>query len=122
MLTFRSRSMVTCELLKLTKPLLEDLRAEVVIATLRLLQRRHDPEILKAINGCISSEALPGVAESAIQALGCIGTQQSCQLLIAQAQQLQNFSLLSAVERQLQAQVRHRNWIDQTLRDNHQTL
>lgn len=122
LLTFRSRSMVACDLLELTKPLLEDPRAEVVIATLRLLQRRHDPEILSAINGCISSEALPGVAETAIQALGCIGTQESCQLLIAQTQQLQSSSLLSAVERQLQAQVRHRNWIDQALRENRQPL
>ena len=66
----------------LTEPLLNDLRPEVAIATLRLLQRRQEPEILAAIDRCIQINHLPGVAEMAIQALGCIGSPLSCELLI----------------------------------------
>ena len=43
-----------------------------MIATLRLLQRRDEPEILQRIASCATVDALPGVAEMAIQALGCI--------------------------------------------------
>ena len=111
LLTFRSRSLSTEALLTLTQPLLNDLRAEVVIATLRLLQRRQEPEILDAINHCISSDALPGVAEMAIQALGCIGSLESCGLLIQQLQLLNHTPLAPQLRRQLQAQVRHRSWI-----------
>jgi len=111
LLTFRSRSLSARNLVQLTEPLLNDLRAEVVIATLRLLQRRQEPEILDAINHCINSDALPGVAEMAIQALGCIGSLESCRLLIQQLQLLNHTPLAPHLRRQLQAQVRHRSWI-----------
>ncbi|WP_438982995.1 hypothetical protein [Vulcanococcus sp.] len=111
LLTFRSRNLTSQALLHLTEPLLNDIRPEVVIATLRLLQRRQEPNILAAIDRCIQINHLPGVAEMAIQALGCIGTPLSCELLIAQLRQLQHTSLETAIHRQLQAQVRHRHWI-----------
>ena len=115
LLTFRSRSLEAGALLQLTQPLLSDLRAEVVIATLRLLQRRQEPEILAVIDGCIQVDQLPGVAEIAIQALGCIGNRLSCELLIAQLRCLRHSPLEPAIRRQLQAQVRHRHWIEQQL-------
>ena len=115
LLTFRSRSLSADALLTLCTPLLNDLRAEVVIATLRLLQRRQDPEILAAIDACIHSEQLPGVAEMAIQALGCIGSRLSCELLIRQLRRLRHTALEPAIQRQLAAQVRHRDWIAQQL-------
>jgi hypothetical protein len=115
LLTFRSRSLTPQALLHLTEPLLSDIRPEVAIATLRLLQRRQEPEILAAIDGCIQINHLPGVAEMAIQALGCIGSPLSCVLLIAQLRHLQHTSLGPAIRRQLQAQVRHRYWIEAQL-------
>lgn len=115
LLTFRSRSLNAKELLDLCQPLLDDLRADVVIATLRLLQRRQEPEILDAIQRCITTAALPGVAETAVQALGCISTTASCERLIAELAHWQHTPLEVAVRRQLQAQVRHRHWIEQQL-------
>lgn len=115
LLTFRSRSLEAPALLQLTEPLLNDHRADVVIATLRLLQRRQEPRILAAINHCIDANQLPGVAETAVQALGCIGSPLSCELLIEQLRRLQHTSLEPAIRRQLQAQVRHRHWIEQQL-------
>ncbi len=122
LLTFRSRSLSTDAFLTLTQPLLCDLRAEVVIATLRLLQRRQEPEVLAALNSCIDADQLPGVAETAIQALGCISSHDSCRLLIARLRQLQHTPLEHCIRRQLQAQVRHRTWLEQQLREQDLTL
>lgn len=115
LLTFRSRNLSAGALLDLAAPLLHDPRPEVVIATLRLLQRRQDPEILAAIDSCIQLNHLPGVAEAAIQSLGCIGSPLCCELLIEQLRRLRHTPLEPALHRQLQAQVRHRHWIEQQL-------
>lgn len=104
LLTFRCRSLTTSNLLKLTQPLLEDLRAEVVIATLRLLQRRDEGAVLDAIVSCVKVDALPGVAETALQALGCIGNEASCLRLIDQLPRLEGTVLEPALRRQLLAQ------------------
>ena len=82
---------------------------------LKLLQRRNEPTVLEAISRCISIDALPGVAETALQALGCIGSLESCQHLITLRSQLAGTRLEDALERQLKAQVRHRAWIEQML-------
>ena len=104
LLTFRCRRISTEQLLSLCEPLLDDLRAEVVIATLRLLQRRDEPEILERIAACATVDALPGVAEMAIQALGCIQSKASRQLLAQLNQNLQQTRLEEALQRQLKAQ------------------
>ena len=122
LLTFRSRSLSTDAFLTLTQPLLSDLRAEVVIATLRLLQRRQEPEVLAVLDSCIDADQLPGVAETAIQALGCISSHDSCRLLIARLRQLEHTPLEHCIRRQLQAQVRPRTWLEQQLREQNLTL
>jgi len=104
LLTFRCRRISTDQLLSLCEPLLEDLRAEVVVATLRLLQRRDEPEILQRIAACATVDALPGVAEMAIQALGCIQSEPSRHLLEQLAPALQETRLEEALHRQLKAQ------------------
>ena len=104
LLTFRCRRISTKQLLSLCEPLLEDLRADVVIATLRLLQRRDEPEILQRIAACATVDALPGVAEMAIQALGCIQSVPSRELLEQLAQPLQATRLETDLQRQLKAQ------------------
>jgi len=115
LLTFRNRSLDASAMLRLTAPLLQDFRAEIVIATLKLLQRRNEATVLEAIRHCISLDALPGVAETALQALGCIGSLESCRHLIALRSQLAGTRLEEALERQLKAQIRHRAWIEPTL-------
>ena len=104
LLTFRCRRISTEQLLSLCEPLLEDLRADVVIATLRLLQRRDEPQILQRIAACATVDALPGVAEMAIQALGCIQNESSLQLLQQLIEPLQETRLEEALKRQLEAQ------------------
>ena len=104
LLTFRCRRISTEQLLSLCEPLLEDLRADVVIATLRLLQRRDEPEILQRIAACATVDALPGVAEMAIQALGCIKSEPSRALLAELIDPLKETRLQDDLQRQLRAQ------------------
>ena len=104
LLTFRCRRISTEQLLSLCEPLLEDLRADVVIATLRLLQRRDEPEILRRIAACATVDALPGVAEMAIQALGCIKSEPSRALLAELINPLKETRLQDDLQRQLKAQ------------------
>ena len=104
LLTFRCRRISTELLLSLCEPLLEDLRADVVIATLRLLQRRDEPEILQRIAACATVDALPGVAEMAIQALGCIKSEPSRALLAELIDPLKETRLQDDLQRQLRAQ------------------
>ena len=116
LLTFRNRNLEASEVLRLTTPLLNDFRAEVVVATLKLLQRRNEPAVLELISRCIRLDALPGVAETALQALGCIGSVESCQQLLSLRGQLAGTVLEEPLERQLKAQVRHRSWIELAVR------
>jgi hypothetical protein len=111
LLTFRCRSLPAPHLVRLTAPLLDDLRAEVVIATLRLLQRSSHPAVLAAIDSCIRPDALPGVAEVAIQGLGSIATPESCRHLLEQIPHLARTHLEPALRRQLAAQVGHRDLV-----------
>ena len=104
LLTFRCRRISTEQLLSLCEPLLNDLRAKVVIATLRLLQRRDEPEILQRIAACATVDALPGVAEMAIQALGCIKSEPSRALLAELIDPLKETRLQDDLQRQLRAQ------------------
>ena len=104
LLTFRCRRISTEQLLSLCEPLLEDLRVDVVIATLRLLQRRDEPEILRRIAACATVDALPGVAEMAIQALGCIQSESSRELLAELIVPLKETRLQDDLQRQLKAQ------------------
>ena len=104
LLTFRCRRISTEQLLSLCEPLLKDLRVDVVIATLRLLQRRDEPEILRRIAACATVDALPGVAEMAIQALGCIKSEPSRALLAELIDPLKETRLQDDLQRQLKAQ------------------
>ena len=87
-----------------------------MVATLKLLQRRNEPAVLELISRCIRLDALPGVAETALQALGCIGSRVSCQQLLSLRSQLAGTVLEEPLERQLKAQVRHRSWIELAVR------
>ena len=68
------------------------------------MQRRDEPEILQRIAACATVDALPGVAEMAIQALGCVHSDSSQQLLQQLIEPLQETRLEEALQRQLKAQ------------------
>ena len=115
LLTFRCRNLPASRLVELTQPLLDDIRSDVVIATLRLLQRRDEPAVLDAIRSCVRTDSLPGVAEAAILALGCIETEASCLTLIELREPLQGSRLEQDLIRQLHAQQRHHQLVQSRL-------
>jgi hypothetical protein len=116
LLTFRCRSLTASRLLELIQPLLSDIRADVVIATLKLLQRREEPPVLAAIRSCIHPDSLPGVAEAALLGLGCIETEASCLTLLELVGPLQGTRLEVSLIRQLHAQQRHRELLQSRLK------
>ncbi len=63
-----------------------------------------NPKSSERIAACATVDALPGVAEMAIQALGCIQSKASRQLLAQLNQNLQQTRLEEALQRQLKAQ------------------
>ena len=117
LLTFRCRSLTASTLVQLVQPLLDDIRSDVVIASIKVLQRRDDPTVLDAIKSCIHSESLPGVAESAILALGCIETEASCLALLELLNPLRGTALEENIIRQLHAQQRHRQLVQSKLQE-----
>ena len=76
LLRFKSHLLNATEILELVEDLLDDFREEVVIEVIKILQRREEEEIIK----CISEIAMNGndkTVETALIALGSIGTEES---------------------------------------------
>ena len=76
LLRFKSHLLNATEILELVEDLLDDFREEVVIEVIKILQRREEEEIIK----CISEVAMNGTdktVETALIALGSIGTEES---------------------------------------------
>ena len=107
LLAFQAPGLSADELLHLCSGALQDPRVEVVVATLRILQRRDDYAIVVAIARLASEESVPIVAETALAALGCIGTPASIQALVERDSHLRNPVLVRSLERQIQGQFRH---------------
>ena len=76
LLRFKSHLLNATEILELVEDLLDDFREEVVIEVIKILQRRDETIIIK----CISQVAMNGTdqtVETALIALGSIGTDES---------------------------------------------
>ena len=76
LLRFKSHLLNATEILELVADLLNDFREEVVIEVIKILQRRDETIIIK----CISQVAMNGTdqtVETALIALGSIGTDES---------------------------------------------
>ena len=76
LLRFKSHLLNATEILELVEDLLDDFREEVVIEVIKILQRRDETIIIK----CISEVAINGTdktIETALIALGSIGTEES---------------------------------------------
>ena len=76
LLGFKSHQLQAIELLQLCEPALQDWRDPVVIACIRLLQRRDDTLISNRLANLVQAGSDPA-AEAALRALGCMATTQS---------------------------------------------
>ena len=76
LLRFKSHLLNATEILELVEDLLDDFREEVIIEVIKIIQRRDETRIIK----CISQVAMNGTdptVETALIALGSIGTEES---------------------------------------------
>ena len=76
LLGFKSHQLQSIELLQLCEPALQDWRDPVVIACIRLLQRRDDLAVSDRLTTLVQ-EGSDAAAEAALKALGCMATTQS---------------------------------------------
>ena len=76
LLGFKSHQLQAIELLQLCEPALQDWRDPVVIACIRLLQRRNDIIVSDRLTTLVQ-EGSDAAAEAALRALGCMATTQS---------------------------------------------
>ncbi len=80
LLSFKAHQLSDKELLELTEELVDDFREPIVIATIKILQRREGVDICKII-AKIVQQGTDSTAQSAIMALGSMGTVTSHQML-----------------------------------------
>ena len=103
LLSFKSHLLNASELLELIKGLLEDFREEVIIQVIKILQRRNEEEIVICISE-IASNGTDKVVETALIALGTIGTEQSSLALATLCRELPDKAQREIAKKQLSHQ------------------
>ena len=103
LLGFKSHQLQAVELLRLCECTLQDWRDPVVIACIRLLQRRDEIAISTRL-GILVREGSDSAAEAALRALGCIATTHSKIVLKSLSEELTNSARQEQAMRQLQQQ------------------
>ena len=103
LLSFKSHQLQANELLQLCESTLQDWRDPVVIACIRLLQRRDDIAISTRLS-ILVQEGSDAVAEAALRALGCMATTHSKMALKSLSVELTNQERREQAVRQLQQQ------------------
>ena len=103
LLGFKSHQLQSLELLQLCEPALQDWRDPVVIACIRLLQRRDDILISNKLANLVE-EGSDTAAEAALKALGCMATTHSKRALKSLSAELTNQERREQAVRQLQQQ------------------
>lgn len=103
LLSFKSHQLQANELLQLCESTLQDWRDPVVIACIRLLQRRDDIAISTRLSILVQEES-DAVAEAALRALGCMATTHSKMALKSLSVKLTNQERREQAVRQLQQQ------------------
>ena len=105
LLGFRAHSLSDEELLTYCSELLNDFRDPVVIAAIRVLQRRDGASISERLAQlCIDGS--DGVAAAAFRALGCIATPSSQRCLLELSETLSDDSRRQLAQQQLEQQFR----------------
>ena len=103
LLGFKSHQLQAVELLRLCEPALQDWRDPVVIACIRLLQRRDDLIISDRLTTLVQKGS-DAAAEAALRALGCMATTHSKLALKLLSVELTNPERRTQAMRQLQQQ------------------
>ena len=103
LLSFKSHQLQANELLQLCESTLQDWRDPVVIACIRLLQRRDDIAISTRLS-ILVQEGSDAVTEAALRALGCMATTHSKMALKSLSVELTNQERREQAVRQLQQQ------------------
>ena len=106
LLIFRAYTLNDQELLKLCEPALQDFRDPVVIAAIRLLQRRDGATIAERLSQ-LSETGSESISDAAIRALGCIGTSTSQRCLLEISQTLNDEKRRTMACQQLAQQFRN---------------
>ena len=115
LLQFHARLLSAQQLLNLTEPLLNDIRPHVVIAAIRLLQRRNEPLVASRLAQLLQEAAPEPVWEAALHALGSIGTETSVTLLLKCWLACRGTPKAVDLLHQLGAQFRHQQMVSQFL-------
>ena len=103
LLGFKSHQLQAVELLRLCECTLQDWRDPVVIACIRLIQRR-DENVVSARLTTVAKEGSDAAAEAALRALGCMATTHSKMALKTLSIELSDPTRRGQAERQLQQQ------------------
>ena len=103
LLSFKSHQLQANELLQLCESTLQDWRDPVVIACIRLLQRRDDIAISTRLS-ILVQEGSDAVAKAALRALGCMATTHSKMALKSLSVELNNQERREQAVRQLHQQ------------------
>ena len=104
LLKFKAHLLSDCELIEITKSLLNDFREEIVIKTLTILQRRESLDICIAISDVIKT----GSDKSAyygLMALGSIGNKISKDILLDLVKNLKNIQRKELAQKQLNLEI-----------------
>ena len=117
LLQFHARLLTAQQLLKLSEPLLGDMRPPVALAAVRLLQRRNEPLLAGRLAQLLQADPPEPVWEAALQALGCIGTETSITLLLECWLACRGTPKAVALLHQLGAQFRHRHLLRHRLEE-----
>ena len=115
LLQFHARLLTAQQLLKLSEPLLGDVRPPVAVAAIRLLQRRNEPLLARRLAQLLQGDPPEPVWEAALHALGCIGTETSVTLLLDCWLACRGTPRAMALLHQLGAQFRHQQLLRQRL-------
>ena len=106
LLSFHAHQLNDAKLLELCEPLLNDFRDPVVLAAIRLLQRRDGAAVSERL-AQLSGTGSNAVAAAALRALGCIATPTSQRWLLELSQSLPEEQNRQLACKQLQQQYRN---------------
>ena len=106
LLSFHAYQLDDSSVLRLCEPLLNDFREPVVLAAIRVLQRRDGSEVSERL-AKLSDAGSETVAAAALRALGCIATPNSQRWLLELSQNLPEGERKQLACKQLQQQYRH---------------
>ena len=106
LLGFRAHCLDDAELLKLCQDALDDFRDPIVVAAVRMLQRRDGDAISDRLAELCRTGSMAG-ADAALRALGCIATPTSQRHLMELSHSLQDDDRRQKACRELSQQFRH---------------